>query len=64
MEETMATCNAFCISDSLTLKDAFEEEINDGPATAKSATVVSRPTSAKSPRTPGVTEVGLEMRNR
>jgi hypothetical protein len=38
--------------------------INDGPATAKSTTVVSRPTSAKSPRTPGVTEVGLEMRNR
>ena len=25
----MATCNALCISDSLTLKDAFEEEINE-----------------------------------
>lgn len=36
------------------LEDAFEEEINDGPAMAKSTTVVSRPTSAKSPRTPGL----------
>ena len=38
-------------------EDAFEEEINDGPpatsATAATA-MASRPTSAVSPRTPGV----------